>query len=117
MRKDDSRCIAPERSLDHLSRMHLRTVDGALEQLHVLDQSMPGVEVSRCKDFPLHGPQHVLEKPAGEGGIAERLTSLHPPFSDGTGRFHNPIRRGDGVASIAVAHVERVGLAVVFVPL
>ncbi len=57
VREDHCRRIEPQRLLDHLSRIHRTTVNGAPEHLGVLDQAMLRIEEQHREDFVLEASQ------------------------------------------------------------
>ncbi len=57
VQEDDRRLIEPQGFLDHFTRIHRCTVDGAVEHLPVLDQPVPHIQKQHRKDFMLKACQ------------------------------------------------------------
>ena len=75
MGQDDRRRIEPQSFLDHFTRIHRCTVDGAVKHLSVLDQPMARIQKQHRKDFMLEACQlvaQVLLDQCGEVNSAPR---------------------------------------------
>lgn len=58
---DDRRRIEPQGFLDHFTRIHRCTVDGAVEHFPVLDQLVARIQKQHRKDFMLKACQLVAQ--------------------------------------------------------
>ncbi len=65
-----------------LSGMHFGTVDGALKQFGIRDQTMPGVQHNGSEYFPFPMAKLVAEEIAGDCGILERGSPNHARLDD-----------------------------------
>ena len=61
VQEDDRRRIEPQGFLDHFTRIHRCTFDGAVEHLPVLDQPVARIQKLHRKDFMLKAYQLVAQ--------------------------------------------------------